>query len=360
MRNSKLEDRFDEEIRNIEKPNIMVVGGTGVGKSSLVNQIFGSNVAKVGSGQPVTKGCHKYEYKSINIFDTEGYEISCDGNIDNSNFTKVVISEIERRRRMELKEQIHLFWYCLSITNHRITDYDIYNIKKLQELGVNLAIVFTKCDHDELDEKGEGKTAKAFKNILSEENITASVFETMAESIEDKLDLDFLIEWSMEKLPTDKLKESFVAAQKHNLPLKDSSADKIIYAASSAATLAAGANPLPLSDALILTPIQVGMAASLAKNYGFDGLGTSAIALLKTQVVSMVGKQMAASLLKLIPGVGNAINGGVAAALTVGMGFGMKHLYRNAYIYYLDNGKEPEWAILFKETDFTSFIKDRL
>ena len=40
--------------------NLAVFGKTGVGKSTLVNAIFGEEVARTGIGEPVTKGSHLY------------------------------------------------------------------------------------------------------------------------------------------------------------------------------------------------------------------------------------------------------------------------------------------------------------
>ena len=58
---------FQEQKAAIKKPNLAVVGGTGVGKSSLINRIFGKNVAKAGAGIPVTKGMNKIEDPSGSV-----------------------------------------------------------------------------------------------------------------------------------------------------------------------------------------------------------------------------------------------------------------------------------------------------
>lgn len=353
-----LEKEFDKQVESIAKVNVMVVGGTGVGKSSLINAVFGSEVAKVGTGKPQTKGIHVYDNTNspVVIFDTEGYEVFS-GEIDNSNFKKVVLAEVERRSHLELKEQIHLFWYCISAANHRLTNYDLENIKELNSLGVNLAIAITQCDREELGDNDEGLTSKSFKDILSKEGIKQDrVFETIAIG-DDKLQLDDLIEWSVDKLTDDDLRASFVGAQKRNLPLKDKEAATAIKLASAAATVAAGANPFPLSDSLLLMPIQMGLAVKLASIYGFTSLGSNAIALLKSQVVSLLGRQVAASLTKLIPIVGQVINAGVAGALTLGLGYGLRGVYSSAYSEYIETGKEPNWAVLFKSIDLEGLLK---
>ena len=43
------------------KTNILIAGKSGVGKSSLLNYIFGEEVAETGAGKPVTaEGLHEY------------------------------------------------------------------------------------------------------------------------------------------------------------------------------------------------------------------------------------------------------------------------------------------------------------
>ena len=357
---SSVEKEFDTQLNDFTKANVMIVGGTGVGKSSLVNCIFGKEVAKVGSGKPQTKGINVFDNKGspVVIFDTEGYEIF-DGEINNSNFKTVVLAEVNRRSKLDLKDQIHLFWYCLSVGNHRITEYDLENIKALKSLGVDLAIVFTKCDTEEIDDNDEGVTSKVFKEILSKERIDLnSIFETIAEG-DENLEIDKLIEWSVDRLTDDDLRAAFVGAQKKSLTLKNREAN-IINLASIAAAGAAGLNPLPLADSFILVPIQTGLAIKLASIYGFTSLGEKVMDLLKAQVVSLIGKQIATSLTKFIPVIGQLINAGVAGSLTLAIGHGLKTIYTIAYTEYLETGKEPDWAYLFNGINLDALFSEVL
>lgn len=358
---SNVEKEFDTQLNDFVKANVMIVGGTGVGKSSLVNCVFGKEVAKVGSGKPQTKGINVFDNKGspVVIFDTEGYEIF-DGEIDNSNFKTVVLAEVNRRSKLDLKDQIHLFWYCLSVGNHRITEYDIENIKSLKRLGVDLAIVLTKCDIEEIDDNDEGVTSKVFKEILSKEGIDLNnIFETIAEG-DENLEIDKLIEWSVDRLTDDDLRAAFVGAQKKSLTLKNREANKIINLATIAAAGAGGLNPLPLADSLILVPIQTGLAIKLASIYGFTSLGEKVMDLLKAQVVSLIGKQIATSLTKFIPIIGQFINASVAGSLTLAIGHGLKTIYTIAYTQHLETGKEPDWAYLFNGIDLDALFSEAI
>lgn len=348
------EKEFDKQLKSFSKVNIMVVGGTGVGKSSLINKVFGKELAKTGSGEPITKGIISYTYEGFPavIYDTEGYEI-INGSVDNSNFNNNVLREIKRLKEKELKDQIHLFWYCISATGHRITNYDLNNIKELNSLGVDLAVVITQCDNEPIDDSGNGLTSAAFKNQLLKESIDSRVFETVSLG-DDTLQLSDLLTWSSERLTDDDLRSAFIGAQKLNIDLKNKSADIAIGLAVASASAAAGANPFPLSDSLMLMPIQMTLALRIANIYGFTSLGESATALLKTQVISLLGKQLATSLTKFIPIFGQIVNGAVAGSLTLALGYGLKTAYKNAYVDYLETGKEPEWVKLFSKLDIVS------
>ena len=61
------------EILKEQKLNILFVGATGVGKSSTINAIFNTEIAKVGySVNPETATIQKYEIDNIVLWDTPG------------------------------------------------------------------------------------------------------------------------------------------------------------------------------------------------------------------------------------------------------------------------------------------------
>lgn len=362
----RLEEQFDNEMAQVSRPNLMIVGGTGVGKSSLINLIFGKSIAKVGTGQPVTRGCERYEDPKVPlvIFDTEGYEVS-EGKISAGNFREKIIPEIKQRKNKALNEQIHLIWYCLSVANHRITDFDLDNLRLItDQLDIPVAVVLTQCDAEPVDEQGNGETSQIFRQVLRENGMTCEVFETCASNPnhdpELKLDLEKLIDWSSTSLSNDSLRRSFVAAQIASLQAKRSEAMNIIMTYSATTAASAGFNPVPMSDALLIVPQQIAMAASLAKIYGIDSMGEIAVSMLKGQIISLMGRQLAASLTKLIPVLGQFINAGVAGVITGGLGLALVEVYERAIEGYLKTGKAPDWTKLLSSELFMQAFNSSL
>lgn len=361
----QLEKKYEKEMEQLKqnKPNLMLVGGSGVGKSSLINKIFGGLEAKVGVGEPETKEIRRYASAEslINIFDTMGYETQYSGapGEEVNKFENKVLVEINQRKNYDLSEQIHIIWYCIAITNHRVFDYDIDNIKGLQRSNIPLFVVFTKCDEDTEDSHGKGVTAEAFKKTLSENGLGGvKCFETASEG-ELSFELDALIEESCNALTHEGLRKAFAVAQIHNIPLKRTQAHSIIHSASAAAA-AAAVTPLPCADAPVITGIQVAMAMGLAKVYGFSNLGDSAMALLKTQLVSILGKQLVASLTKFIPVLGSIVNASVAVSLTEALGWSLVAIYEKVLEEYLKTGKEPVWAQIFSSDILALFVSQKM
>lgn len=355
----KIEEELAKQKAELVKPNIVVCGGTGTGKSSLINRFFGIEVAKVGSGQPITKGMNKYEQENIPviIYDTEGYEISS-ASKGTINFEEKIKPEIEKMNKGVLKEQVHLVWYCISITNHRVTNYDLENIEYFIKNGMKTAVIFTQCDNDEELEDGSGKDATEFKKIIKEKFQNMNFFETSAKK-ELLLDLENLEKWSYEALDNDKLKESFISAQKVSITSKKDEAYKVVKTFTATIATSAGLNPFPMSDTLLIVPQQIAMSIKISKIFSFDSFGENAKALLQSQLLSLAGKQLVTSLSKFIPIVGQVINASVAGAMTYALGSTLIEIYAKAYKDYLDTGKLPNWMELFSSDLFMNIFSSK-
>lgn len=355
------EQEFAKQQKELGKANLAVVGGSGVGKSSLINRIFGKDVAQTGNGQPITRGINRFEHPNLPVvfYDTEGYELRDDGSMDNNNFNAVVIPKIKELNAGGIKDQIHLVWYCLSIANHRITDFDIKNIRFFKEAGMKTAVVFTQCDNDEELPDGSGKDANAFRAIIQAQFPGIPCFETSATRKDLELDIEKLTNWSSESLPTDQLRRAFNQAQISSIPLKKKEAWKIVIAAA-ATTAATGAfNPIPVSDALLIAPQQLAMCVSITTLFWKTvDLKDGIVELLKTQILSMMGKQAASSLVKLIPGFGQAINGIIAGGITTALGAALVESNARALETFLNTGSKPDWMSIFNAANFGQAVKE--
>ena len=73
--------RLAEAFASLGCFNLAVFGKTGVGKSTLVNAIFGTEVAETGLGKPVTKGLVYYRHPGglLGLYDSEGFETGTSG-----------------------------------------------------------------------------------------------------------------------------------------------------------------------------------------------------------------------------------------------------------------------------------------
>ncbi|MGL5982559.1 MAG: GTPase [Cetobacterium sp.] len=326
-----LEDEFENELKkskkSLKKAKIMLIGGTGVGKSSLVNVVFGKNLAKVGHGVPTSRGIEKFEIpeRDIIIYDSEGYEI---GEDKLEYFNSNIISTIET-------EGICTVWYCISTPNSRITDYDKEIIERIKSYNIPVHVVLTQAD------KSNPTKAQQMKTTIKEECKVESFLVTtnyinILNSKTNKpygyIELENLLKFTTENITDENIRFAFAREQKCSLEVKEQEAVRIVNQ-HVAGNVIVGFTPIPLSDAPLLLASQIAMISRLILIYeleeqesGIKGL-VQAIGIqgLMQQGGKMAAKYALGQALKFIPGLGTAgggiINGAVAATFTKTLGY---------------------------------------
>lgn len=318
-------DQFQRHWRDaaekVGRFNLAIFGKTGVGKSTLINTVFGAEVAETGIGEPVTREEHLYLHDSgfLGLLDTRGLEIGVD--------TDQIITElgeyVARMRRQPVKDQVHLAWYCVRANDRRFEETEASFVRKLDELGLPVVLVLTQ-----VVKVGDNYHPDALALKWEIEAMELPIFEgrvhlTMAKPDEfagyPQHGLQELLDASFRGAP-DAVAAALTAAQKIDMKRKRDHAMAITSGAATAAG-AAGATPIPFSDAVLLVPIQIGMMAGISVVYGIEMDKAAVASVAATASATTLGRSAATNLLKFIPGIGSVVGGTINA--TIASGFTM-------------------------------------
>ncbi|WP_425308169.1 DUF697 domain-containing protein [Ammonicoccus fulvus] len=306
---------FDRQNELLGRFNLAIFGKTGVGKSTLLNAVFGENVAATGIGEPVTKGSHVYLDRRgrLGIVDTQGLEVGRDNKALISDLDKMV----KEMRKKPLTDQVHVAWYCVRGLDRRFEEAEADFIRHLHELDLPVIVVLTQVPRRNDQYHPDAVTLARHIESLRLPILGGRPFLTNAlrDQFSDQPEhgLIDLMRATFHVAP-EAVHGALAAAQKVDLSAKAREAKKHITATAAGAA-AAAATPIPFSDAAMLIPLQLGMMARIAQLYGirFDRAAMMAVA--STSAATVGGRAAFTNLLKLIPGAGTVAGGAISAAV---------------------------------------------
>jgi len=366
--------KYEEEVKKIPRPVVLICGFTGVGKSTILQEIFGKEVVpddKIGHGSPLTQEYDEYENQYIKIYDSKGLE----PDKGEDNFIEETREFISGLRDLpNLNDHIHVYWYVIAGSGARVTDTDLKIINTFPKEST--VVIISKKDITK-DKQLEAIKERLTNSGIPNDRIIAVSERQDGEKIGE--DIESLRKITREIIP-EAYKVAWDEAQRVNVEKarkaqkevldeiqrvkekarkvvkdKKSKANTIIGIATTASGLA-GAIPIPGSDTVIITGAQATMIARLAALYKIEIQTGDILPVL----ASIAGKQIVISLLKFFPGVGSVVGGVISAttavSFTVGIGLFVQNQFEKIAIATV-KGEEPPSPI-FDSSIILDFIKN--
>lgn len=308
---------LSQALRGKTRLNVMLAGRVGVGKSTLVNAIFGEPIAPTGVGSSITKSIQRYVRPNlpISVYDTPGIELGIEAEL----IAKTYLTEI-RRQVGDDAARVHFCLYCVRTRDERFEAVESEIIRALAK-EVLVALVLTQCPTPD-----DARAVKFAQYLTSLELpvldgqcfMTLAEMDTIAGVTLSAFGLTDLVSSIYHQLP-DAERHTLASCQQVSLELKIAEARRSVNFNTGKAALVA-ATPIPLVDAIPLSALQISMLGQITTIMGFR-VDPKAVATAFATVLGVASvARTTASFFKIFPGTGTTINTTIASTTTKVLG----------------------------------------
>ena len=327
------------------KGNVLVIGNSGVGKSTLINAVLGEDRAVTGCGiTGTTKELSIYESQKIpfRIIDTVGFEPSLIKEFEAINAVK----KWSKNSAKEGKEdtQINVIWFCVDGTAGKLFPKVIKDLSRATSMwhSVPVIVVITKSYSVVERERNIEMVNDAFvtqkrysQNLRKVIPVVASTYVLNENAYAPPEGIDDLIDTTHSLLP-EGIKAAETDIAKFKLSRKRALAHSIVGVATVGGVIV-GAVPIPFSDAMILGPVEITEVNALAQIYDINKNEETKKFLNSIVEVGTVGiaAKTAISALKAIPGVNigaSVLNAIIAGSIVAALGEGSIYAFEQVYL----------------------------
>lgn len=331
----------------MEKGNVLVIGNSGVGKSTLINAVLGEDVAKTGWGtHGTTDRLEIYESNTpnvpFNVIDSIGFEPGWRKELRAVNAVKKWSKECARKGNEN--NQINVIWFCVDGTSSKLFPATIKTFARAASMwkSVPIVVVITKSYSVPERETNVELVRQAFKTQkqLAERvkqiiPVVASQYVLNDNAFAAPEGITELIDITNALMPEGK-KAAENDLARFVLNRKRFFAQTVITTAT-AAGVAVAAVPIPFPDAVLLTPTELAEVNAIAKIYGADKSENGKPfldSIIKTGTVGTAAKSII-TVLKAIPGINlgaSVINAVIAGVIIAALGEGATYAYEQVYL----------------------------
>ena len=356
----------------MERGNVLVIGNSGVGKSTLINSVLGEEKAVTSIGtEGTTKHLELYDNPSLpfRLIDTAGFEPSF--------FKKrQAVGAVRKWSRDSAKKgninsSINVIWFCVDGMSSKLFPDTLKCLSEATSMweSVPVIVVITKSFSNLEKQKNIEMVQNAFakqkyysKNLKKIIPVVASPLILNDTAFAPPEGVTELIDATNELMP-EGIRAAKKDINKYNLARKDALAHTIVAASATSAAVA-GAIPVGFIDIAVLYPMEIKEIDSIAAVYGIEK--SKQYIKFRNSIVDAGTMGFAAkellSKMKVIPGLKistSILNAVVASAFACAVGEASLYAFRQIYL-----GKKTEndidWITEVVENILAGGITDKV